>query len=90
MCVIYGVACPDTWTVLSFILRHGLFQIQYKQIQCMFYRLTGVKINIVCAMFLVPDEERMKKQAGEAISNFKDLVFPADYTPGSKRKVLIL
>lgn len=36
---------------------------------------------------VVPDEERIKKRAGEAINAFKDIVFPTDYTPGSKRKV---
>lgn len=41
-------------------------------------------------MYLVPDEERIEKRAGQLAQEFKDLVFPDDYEPGSKRKVVIL
>ncbi|XP_052799774.1 X-ray repair cross-complementing protein 5-like [Mya arenaria] len=36
--------------------------------------------------YTLPDEDRIKKRAGSAITEFKDLVFPADYNPGAKRK----
>lgn len=36
--------------------------------------------------YTLPDEERIKKRAGDAIEQFKDLVFPAGYAPGTKRK----
>ncbi|XP_061181426.1 X-ray repair cross-complementing protein 5-like [Saccostrea echinata] len=36
--------------------------------------------------FTLPDEERMKKKAGEAIKNFKDIVFPSGYEPGAKKR----
>lgn len=39
-------------------------------------------------LFLVPDDERMLKRAGEAIDNFKDMVFPSGYEPGAKKRVL--
>lgn len=46
----------------------------------------------VCLMkiisFLVPDDERMLKRAGEAIDNFKDMVFPSGYDPGAKKRVI--
>lgn len=46
----------------------------------------------VCLMkiisFLVPDDERMLKRAGEAIDNFKDMVFPSGYEPGAKKRVI--
>lgn len=35
----------------------------------------------------MPDDKRIEKRAGEAVQNFKDLVFPDDYNPGAKRKV---
>lgn len=38
-------------------------------------------------LFSVPDDERMLKRAGEAIDNFKDMVFPSGYEPGSKKRV---
>lgn len=38
---------------------------------------------------LVPDQIKMEKRAGRIIQEFKDLVFPADYVPGAKRKVII-
>ena len=37
----------------------------------------------------VPDDEKMGKRAGKLLEEFKDLVFPADYTPGVKRKVVL-
>lgn len=36
--------------------------------------------------FTLPDEERIEKRAGQLAQEFKDLVFPDDYEPGSKRK----
>lgn len=39
-------------------------------------------------LFLVPDDERMLKRAGEAIDNFKDMVFPSGYEPGAKKRVI--
>ncbi|KAL4225555.1 X-ray repair cross-complementing protein 6 [Mactra antiquata] len=36
--------------------------------------------------YTLPDEDRIKKRAGDAIDNFKDLVFPEGYVPGAKRK----
>lgn len=36
--------------------------------------------------YTLPDEERMKKRAGDVIKTFKDLVFPEGYTCGVKRK----
>lgn len=36
--------------------------------------------------FTLPDDERMLKRAGEAIDNFKDMVFPSGYEPGSKKR----
>jgi hypothetical protein len=35
-----------------------------------------------------PDEEMIDKRAGRLISEFSEMVFPADYIPGAKRKVL--
>lgn len=35
----------------------------------------------------MPDEERIEKRAGQLAHEFKELVFPDDYEPGSKRKV---
>lgn len=36
--------------------------------------------------FTLPDEERIEKRAGQLAHEFKELVFPDDYEPGSKRK----
>ena len=36
---------------------------------------------------LVPDEEKIDKRAGKLAQEFKNLVFPENYIPGSKRKV---
>lgn len=36
--------------------------------------------------YTLPDDEKMGKRAGKLLEEFKDLVFPADYTPGVKRK----
>ncbi|XP_067655982.1 X-ray repair cross-complementing protein 6-like [Haliotis asinina] len=33
-----------------------------------------------------PNDEKMRKRAGQTIEDFKDLVFPEDYVPGAKRK----
>ena len=35
----------------------------------------------------VPDEEKIEKRAGKIAQEFKALVFPDGYQPGSKRKV---
>lgn len=36
--------------------------------------------------YTLPDEDRIKKRAGDAIDSFKDLVFPSGYVAGAKRK----
>ncbi|XP_060576657.1 X-ray repair cross-complementing protein 6-like [Ruditapes philippinarum] len=36
--------------------------------------------------YTLPDEDRIKRRAGDAIDQFKDLVFPAGYVAGAKRK----
>ncbi|XP_052229441.1 X-ray repair cross-complementing protein 5-like isoform X2 [Dreissena polymorpha] len=36
--------------------------------------------------YTLPDEDKIRKRAGEAITCFRDLVFPSDYNPGAKRK----
>lgn len=36
----------------------------------------------------VPANDKIQKKAGSAIKDFMELVFPADYTPGQKKKVL--
>ena len=35
----------------------------------------------------MPNDERMTKRAGKVIEEFKDLVFPAGYEPGAKKRV---
>lgn len=35
----------------------------------------------------VPPTEDLIKRAGKALGEFRDLVYPSDYTPGAKRKV---
>ena len=36
--------------------------------------------------YTMPDDQGMTKRAGKIIEEFKDLVFPAGYEPGKKRK----
>ncbi|KAK3104193.1 hypothetical protein FSP39_025165 [Pinctada imbricata] len=36
--------------------------------------------------FTMPNDEKMLKRAGKVIEEFKDLVFPAGYEPGSKKR----
>ena len=40
----------------------------------------------LCAL-AVPRVEDVTKRAGKVLDEFKDLVYPADYVPGQKRKV---
>jgi len=40
-----------------------------------------------CLFYTVPDEEKIEKRAGKIAEEFKALVFPDGYQPGSKRKV---
>lgn len=35
----------------------------------------------------MPDNQRMEKRAGKLMEEFKDLVFPAGYVPGAKKRV---
>ena len=37
--------------------------------------------------FAVPADDKINRKAGVAIREFVDLVYPADYVPGQKRRV---
>lgn len=36
--------------------------------------------------FLEPNVDAMKKRAGTALKEFNDLIFPADYVPGARKR----
>ncbi|XP_041366817.1 X-ray repair cross-complementing protein 6-like [Gigantopelta aegis] len=38
--------------------------------------------------YTLPNETKMAKRAGKSIDEFKDLVFPADYVPGAKKRAV--
>ena len=55
----------------------------YVLLACHSENVLGMPLN---SPFSVPCVEDVTKRAGRVLDEFKDLVYPADYVPGQKRK----